>query len=78
MEGLDFVNLLDRFEQTADAAPGSAAEEPMVCTTRRWREMDSNYLYRGTASAARPELTVDRLGFLAGGRKATMAPNVAD
>ena len=21
---------------------GSAAEEPMVCTTLRWREMDSN------------------------------------
>ena len=24
---------------------GSAAEEPMVCTTLRWREMDSNHQY---------------------------------
>jgi hypothetical protein len=28
----------------------STTEEPMVCTTLRWREMDSNYWYRGTKS----------------------------
>jgi hypothetical protein len=27
---------------------GSTAEEPMICLTLRWREMDSNFSYRGT------------------------------
>ena len=31
---------------------GSAAEEPLVCMTHRWREMDSNHRFRGRRPAS--------------------------
>src|SRR5215467_11747952 len=33
--------------------PRSAAEEPMVCMTLCWREMDSNYRFRATLGVSR-------------------------
>ena len=35
----------------ADRGNGHDHEEPTVCTTLRWREMDSNFQYRGAKAA---------------------------